>query len=170
MRAMLPAKGWPPNMPVTTTGSTTARITTAAMPIQIINFLKTSMTTSLTDLAGRVGAFPGRPRILAYRQRWAESVRSEPRRTVPGPPCSCPHAGIPSRVVAGFRSSMLQGHPEFFLESAAIQQNDRSILNRAIDHPTLTLPSLGLFIASVDALGQCAIGHGQVVPAFWAPR
>jgi hypothetical protein len=37
---MLPAKGWPPNMPVTTmTGSKTARATTTEMATQIINFL-----------------------------------------------------------------------------------------------------------------------------------
>jgi hypothetical protein len=59
MRAILPAKGWPPNMPVTMiTGSKTARITTVIMPIHIINFLMMSLTTRCTDPAIPAATLP----------------------------------------------------------------------------------------------------------------
>ncbi len=58
MRAMLPARGWPPNMPVTTmTGSKTARTTTAEMAIQIITFLTMSIAIWLTASAMLSGTF-----------------------------------------------------------------------------------------------------------------
>ena len=46
MRATVPARGSPPNMPVTTmTGSRTAKMTTTAMTTQVNTFLPVSITT-----------------------------------------------------------------------------------------------------------------------------
>jgi hypothetical protein len=59
---MVPAWGFPPNIPVTTmTGSKIAKSTSAAMALQINSFLTVSITVKLVALARTIADLPVSP-------------------------------------------------------------------------------------------------------------